>query len=81
MNQFGAEVEVSLGGDKFKKETIRFFKLKLDEFLSICKLLENLQCPTFSIMKVRYDINELGNNAVNVLQAFEGQTQKSRMNL
>ena len=71
MDQFGAEVVVSLGVDNFEKESISFFKLKSDDFLSMGKLISKLQLPTLFVMEGGYDINELGINVVNVLQAFE----------
>ncbi|HIA57790.1 MAG TPA: histone deacetylase family protein [Deltaproteobacteria bacterium] len=73
INQFGAKVLVlSLGVDTFEKDPISFFKLKSDDFLSIGKLIAELQCPTLFVMEGGYDIKELGINTVNVLQAFEG---------
>ena len=73
IDQFGAEVVVvSLGVDTFEKDPISFFKLKSDDFLSIGKLISDLQRPTLFVMEGGYDINELGINVVNVLQAFDG---------
>jgi acetoin utilization deacetylase AcuC-like enzyme len=73
IDQFGAEVlVVSLGVDTFEKDPISFFKLKSDDFLSIGKLIADLNIPTLFVMEGGYDIKELGLNVVNVLQAFEG---------
>jgi len=73
IDQFGAEVlVVSLGVDTFEKDPISFFKLKSDDFLSIGKLIADLNIPTLFVMEGGYDIKELGINVVNVLQAFEG---------
>jgi acetoin utilization deacetylase AcuC-like enzyme len=73
IDQFGAGViVVSLGVDTFEKDPISFFKLKSEDFLSIGKLIAELQRPTLFVMEGGYDINELGINVVNVLQAFEG---------
>ena len=73
IDQFGAEVVVvSLGVDTFEKDPISFFKLKSDDFLSIGKLISDLQRPTLFVMEGGYDINELGINVVNVLQSFDG---------
>ena len=73
IDQFGAEVlVVSLGVDTFEKDPISFFKLKSDDFLSIGKLIADLNVPTLFVMEGGYDIKELGINVVNVLQAFEG---------
>ena len=38
----------------------------------IGKLISDLQRPTLFVMEGGYDINELGINVVNVLQAFDG---------
>ena len=65
-------IVVSLGVDTFEKDPISFFKLKSKDFLSIGKLIAELQRPTLFVMEGGYDINELGINVVNVLQAFEG---------
>ena len=65
-------IVVSLGVDTFEKDPISFFKLKSEDFLSIGKLIGELQRPTLFVMEGGYDINELGINVVNVLQAFEG---------
>jgi len=73
IDQFGAGViVVSLGVDTFEKDPISFFKLKSEDFLSIGKLIAELQRPTLFVMEGGYDINKLGINVVNVLQAFEG---------
>ena len=73
IDQFGAELlVVSLGVDTFEKDPISFFKLKSDDFLSIGKLIADLNVPTLFVMEGGYDIKELGISVVNVLQAFEG---------
>ena len=72
ISQFGTGVlVVSLGVDTFEKDPISFFKLKSDDFLIIGKLISNLGIPTLFVMEGGYDIEELGINLVNVLQAFE----------
>ena len=72
INQFGTGVlVVSLGVDTFEKDPISFFKLKSDDFLRIGTLISNLGIPTLFVMEGGYDIEELGINVVNVLQAFD----------
>ena len=56
----------------FEKDPISFFKLKSDDFLTIGRLIAELQRPTLFVMEGGYDIEELGINTVNVLQGFEG---------
>ena len=65
-------IVVSLGVDTFEKDPISFFKLKSGDFLSIGKLIAELELPTLFVMEGGYNINELGVNVVNVLQGFEG---------
>ena len=65
-------IVVSLGVDTFEKDPISFFKLKSGDFLSIGKLIAELELPTLFVMEGGYDIKELGVNVVNVLQGFEG---------
>ena len=73
IDQFGAEVlVVSLGVDTFEKDPISFFKLKSNDFISIGKLIADLNVPTLFVMEGGYEMKELGINVVNVLQAFEG---------
>ena len=72
INQFGTKaLIVSLGVDTFEKDPISFFKLKSDDYIEIGKLISNLRIPTLFVMEGGYDIEELGINVVNVLQAFE----------
>ena len=42
------------------------------DFLSIGKLIAELELPTLFVMEGGYNINELGVNVVNVLHGFEG---------
>ena len=56
----------------FEKDPISFFNLKSDDFLTIGRLIAELQRPTLFVMEGGYDIEELGINTVNVLQGFEG---------
>ena len=71
--EFDTEIiVVSLGVDTFEKDPISFFKLGSGDFLSIGKLIAELELPTLFVMEGGYDIKELGVNVVNVLHGFEG---------
>ena len=63
---------VSLGVDTFETDPISFFKLKSPDFLTIGSDVAALKLPTLFVMEGGYDIDEIGINAVNVLQGFEG---------
>ena len=65
-------IVVSLGVDTFEKDPISFFKLQSGDFISIGKLIAELELPTLFVMEGGYDIKELGVNVVNVLHGFEG---------
>ena len=65
---------VSLGTDTFEKDPISFFKLKSDDFLVMGSDLATLNLPTLFVMEGGYAIEEIGTNAVNVLQGFEEAT-------
>jgi len=72
IEKFDSEIiVVSLGVDTFEKDPISFFKLESDDFLSIGKLIAELDKSTHFVMEGGYDIEELGVNVVNVLQGFE----------
>ena len=72
IDQFGASVlVVSLGVDTFEEDPISFFRLKSDDFLKVGELISSVGMPTLFVMEGGYDIEELGINVVNVLQAFE----------
>ena len=63
---------VSLGVDTFETDPISFFKLKSDDFTTYGADIATLNLPTLFVMEGGYDIAEIGVNAVNVLQGFEG---------
>ncbi len=63
---------ISLGVDTFESDPISFFKLKSDDFLTYGQDIAQLGLPTLFVMEGGYDIDEIGVNAVNVLQGFEG---------
>lgn len=72
---YGPEVVVvSLGVDTFEGDPISRFKLKSDDYLVIGETLAALGRPTLFIMEGGYAVAEIGVNAVNVLQGFEGAT-------
>jgi len=63
---------VSLGVDTFENDPISFFKLTTDDFTTYGADIAALGLPTLFVMEGGYDIGEIGVNAVNVLQGFEG---------
>lgn len=63
---------ISLGLDTFENDPISFFKLKTADFTTYGADIASLGVPTLFLLEGGYDIEELGVNAVNVLQGFEG---------
>lgn len=63
---------ISLGVDTFETDPISFFKLTSDDFTTYGADIAALTLPTLFVMEGGYDIAEIGVNAVNVLQGFEG---------
>ncbi|MDJ0777347.1 MAG: histone deacetylase family protein [Gammaproteobacteria bacterium] len=63
---------VSLGVDTFENDPISFFKLTSDDFRRYGASIASLGLPTLFIMEGGYAVEEIGVNAVNVLQGFEG---------
>lgn len=69
--RFGADaLVVSLGMDTFEGDPISGFKLKTDDYLRIGKRLAKAGLPTVFIFEGGYAVEEVGVNAVNVLQGF-----------
>ena len=64
---------VSLGVDTFEHDPISFFKLTSDDFTRYGEVIGRLGLPTLFIMEGGYAVEEIGINAVNVLQGFEGR--------
>ena len=62
---------ISLGVDTFKNDPISFFKLESDDYLTYGERIAKLGLPTLFIMEGGYAVEEIGINAVNVLQGFE----------
>jgi acetoin utilization deacetylase AcuC-like enzyme len=64
---------VSLGVDTFEHDPISFFKLASDDFKRYGTTLAGLGLPTLFVMEGGYAVEEIGVNAVNVLQGYEGR--------
>ena len=65
-------VVISLGVDTFEHDPISFFKLSSDDFKRYGAIIAALSLPTLFIMEGGYAVKEIGINAVNVLQGYEG---------
>lgn len=63
---------VSLGVDTYKGDPISRFRLDSEDYLRIGEGLASLNLPTLFVMEGGYAIDQIGINAVNVLQGFEG---------
>ncbi len=63
---------ISLGVDTFENDPISFFKLTSDDFKRYGATIGGLKLPTLFIMEGGYAVEEIGLNAVNVLQGYEG---------
>jgi acetoin utilization deacetylase AcuC-like enzyme len=64
---------VSLGVDTFEHDPISFFKLASDDFKRYGTTIAALNLPTLFIMEGGYAVEEIGINAVNVLEGYEGR--------
>ncbi|MBO9479338.1 histone deacetylase family protein [Shimia sp. R11_0] len=72
VRNFGAEaLIISLGVDTFENDPISFFKLMSDDFLTMGEDIAKMGMPTQFVMEGGYDVEEIGVNAVNVLEGFE----------
>ena len=63
---------VSLGVDTFKEDPISKFRLESDDFTSYGARIAALKLPTLFVMEGGYAVEQVGINAVNVLQGFAG---------
>jgi acetoin utilization deacetylase AcuC-like enzyme len=63
---------ISLGVDTFEKDPISFFRLSSNDFKRYGATIGALNLPTLFIMEGGYAVEEIGLNAVNVLQGYEG---------
>jgi acetoin utilization deacetylase AcuC-like enzyme len=71
--QHGAQaLVVSLGLDTFAGDPISKFKLQSDDFTHVGARIAKLGLPTIFVLEGGYAAAELGVNAVNVLDGFEG---------
>ena len=66
---------ISLGVDTFETDPISFFKLKSDDFTRMGADIAAAGLPTHFIMEGGYDVDEIGVNAVNVLQGFDAAVE------
>ncbi len=64
---------VSLGVDTFEHDPISFFRLTSDDFTRYGASIAKLGLPTLFVMEGGYAVEEIGINAVNVLEGFEGR--------
>ncbi|MFT5504655.1 MAG: acetoin utilization deacetylase AcuC-like enzyme [Gammaproteobacteria bacterium] len=65
-------VIISLGVDTFEHDPISFFKLSSEDFIRYGETIGGMNLPTLFIMEGGYAVDEIGLNAVNVLQGYEG---------
>lgn len=63
---------VSLGVDTFERDPISRFRLVCDDYPKIGARLSRLGLPTLFVMEGGYAVDEIGINAVGVLEGFEG---------
>ena len=76
IDRYGADVVVvSLGVDTFKDDPISQFKLDSPDYLAMGQRIAQLGKPTLFVMEGGYAVAEIGINAVNVLEGFEGAAQ------
>jgi acetoin utilization deacetylase AcuC-like enzyme len=64
---------VSLGVDTFEHDPISFFKLTSEDFKRYGAIIGRLGLPTLFLMEGGYAVEEVGINAVNVLEGYEGR--------
>ena len=64
---------ISLGVDTFENDPISFFKLASDDFKRYGATIAALNLPTLFVMEGGYAVEEIGINAVNVLEGYEGR--------
>ena len=64
---------ISLGTDTFERDPISSFKLKSEDFYTFGTDIAQLRLPSLFVMEGGYAIDEIGLNAVNVLEGFESE--------
>lgn len=62
---------VSLGVDTFRGDPISQFRLESPDYLRVGERIAKLGLPALFVMEGGYTVEEIGTNAVNVLQGFE----------
>ena len=62
---------VSLGVDTFKEDPISQFKLDSPDYLRMGEVIGALGLQTLFVMEGGYAVEEIGINAINVLQGFD----------
>ena len=63
---------VSLGVDTYQNDPISSFKLDSQDYLRMGERIAALGKPTLFVMEGGYAVAEIGINAVNVLEGFQG---------
>ncbi|MEM9329887.1 MAG: histone deacetylase family protein [Pseudomonadota bacterium] len=72
ISNYGPEaLVISLGTDTFERDPISFFKLTSADFFTYGQDIAQLGLPTLFVMEGGYAVEEIGVNAVNVLQGYE----------
>jgi len=73
VGRFGAQaLVVSLGVDTFEGDPISSFALRSADYLQVGRDIASLRLPTVFVFEGGYAVDEVGVNAVNVLEGFEG---------
>jgi acetoin utilization deacetylase AcuC-like enzyme len=79
IDRYGADVlVVSLGVDTFKEDPISQFKLDSPDYLVMGERIARLGKPTLFVMEGGYAVEEIGINAVNVLEGFQRVLKDAR---
>jgi len=63
---------ISLGVDTYENDPISHFRLTSHDFFGIGAAIASIQSPTLFVMEGGYMVDEIGINAVNVLQGYTG---------
>ena len=72
IRSFGPDsLVVSLGVDTYKADPISFFRLESEDFLRVGEAIGSMRLPVLFVMEGGYALQEIGINAVNVLEGFE----------
>jgi acetoin utilization deacetylase AcuC-like enzyme len=61
--------------DTFKDDPISHFLLESEDFLGMGQIIATVGVPTLFVMEGGYAVEEIGINAVNVLEGFEEAAQ------